>query len=296
MALIDRLHDANRRIAGREYYRLWVNDIAVGFIDTQLLDELPPRLFTIQTATKRIDCRFAPEQSVRTDFESAIEDFFRGYFAKHNLSGWRDEYYAVSASFTAEPLFLTERATLSFLGVTGYGVHVNGYVEQSDGLYMWIGKRALDKPTSPGKLDQIAAGGIPHGMTPYENVIKECEEEAAIPRHLAVTAKPVSTISYAYDLPIGIRPDVMFNYDLRLPTDFTPKINDGEVDSFQLLPIAEVLDRVAETRDFKCNCAVVIIDFAIRHGLISPLTIQTEKSTSYSHPTALPQYHLNGIT
>lgn len=270
MAFIDRIHEVNRTIAGRQYYRLFVNGVAVGFVDTQLLDELPPQLFTLQSARQRVDCCFAPDKSARTDFEKGLEDFFRAYFAKHGLGGWRNETYAVSEHFTAETLFLTERATLSFLGATGYGVHVNGYVEKPDGLYLWIGKRAMDKPTSPGKLDQVAAGGIPHGITVHDNVIKECAEEAAIPRHIAMTARPVSALSYTYDLPIGVRPDVMFNYDLRLPVDFTPQVNDGEVESFRLMPINEVLERVAETQDFKFNCAVVIIDFAIRHGLITP--------------------------
>lgn len=42
------------------------------------------------------------------------------------------------------------------------GVHVNGYVVNSTtGLpcAMWLGRRAMSKPTYPGLLDQIAAGG-----------------------------------------------------------------------------------------------------------------------------------------
>ncbi len=62
---------------------------------------------------------------------------------------------------------------------------------------------------------------------------------------------------------------MIFNYDLKLPADFIPKPNDNEVDSFQLYPIAELLDIIANTQDFKFNCAVVVIDFAIRHGIIT---------------------------
>jgi hypothetical protein len=37
--------------------------------------------------------------------------------------------------------------------------------------------------------DHIVAGGQPYGITPIDNVIKECEEEASIPIELAKLAK-----------------------------------------------------------------------------------------------------------
>ena len=36
----------------------------------------------------------------------------------------------------------------------------------------------------------------PHGLSPHENVIKECEEEASIPRELAQKAVPAGAVSY----------------------------------------------------------------------------------------------------
>lgn len=269
MALIDRITDVNRALPQRAYFTLRVNDIVVGHVDTQLLDELDSTLFAVNTTKRRVDMRFVP--AARPDFEHAVEAFFADYFAKHQLNGWRNERYAVSDHFSNPPLFLIERAALSYLGITGYGVHINGYVKSDDGLQMWIGKRSLTKPTSPGKLDQIAAGGQPYGISLMENVIKECKEEANIPRHLAETATPVSAISYWYDVaPVGLRPDVIFNYDLKLPPDFIPQVNDDEVDSFTLYPMRELLEMLTDTQDFKTNSAVVIIDFAIRHGLITP--------------------------
>ena len=45
---------------------------------------------------------------------------------------------------------------------------------------------------------------------------------------------------------------------------------DGEVESFQRLPIEEVANIIANTDKFKDNCNLVIIDFLIRHGFIKP--------------------------
>lgn len=268
MALIDRIYDVNRRMPGRAYYRLLVNNVAVGFVDTQLLDALDVNLFRIQHDHQCVILSFAANE--RPQFEVAIESFFKDYFEKNQLYGWRNEYYAVAESYASETLFLLERAALSYLGITGYGVHVNGYVRKADEIFMWVAKRSLNKPTSPGKLDQIAAGGQPYNISVWDNVIKECKEEASIPAQLAAQAKPVSAISYWYDLAIGMRPDVIFNYDLCLPEDFIPQINDDEVDSFVCYPMPELLDLIANTQQFKFNSAVVVIDFAIRHGLITP--------------------------
>ncbi len=268
MALIDRVYELNRRIENRIYYRLYVNGIALGFVDEQIFADLPSDLFILNHQNKRIDMAFEINQ--RPDFEKRLEDFFRNYFVKKGFSGWRDEKYAVRKNFADKTLFLLERAALSFLGLTGYGVHINGYVRKGDELLMWVAKRSSTKPTSPGKLDQIAAGGQPYNISVWENVIKECEEEASIPRNLAIKAKPVSCLTYFYDMDIGMRPDVIFNYDLQLPEDFIPHVNDDEVESFQLYPMEELLTLISEQRVFKLNSAVVIIDFAIRHGIITP--------------------------
>jgi hypothetical protein len=61
----------------------------------------------------------------------------------------------------------------------------------------------------------------------------------------------------------------MFCYDLELPEDFEPRCTDGEVETFYRLPVAEVIEIVQETEEFKLNCNLVIIDFLVRHGLIS---------------------------
>ena len=45
-----------------------------------------------------------------------------------------------------------------------YGVHVNGYTIKPDGSHMWIARRSKDKPTFPGKLDHIVAGGQSFGI------------------------------------------------------------------------------------------------------------------------------------
>jgi 8-oxo-dGTP pyrophosphatase MutT (NUDIX family) len=187
----------------------------------------------------------------------------RGY-----LSGWRNELFPIVARLGHPPSLLVERAAVAMFGARGFGVHINGFVRTDDGIAMWVAKRADDKPTWPGLLDQIVAGGQPAGLGVRENVTKECWEEAGIDAALASRAQAAGAVSYCMQTDVGLRPDWLFVFDLELPADFTPFNTDGEVAAFELWPLSEVADAVASTRAFKPNCALVIIDFLVRHGFV----------------------------
>lgn len=183
--------------------------------------------------------------------------------------GWRDEFYPVMQTWGDAPLMRVERVTTPWFGIRCWGVHVNGYVRRADSLHMWVARRARGKSTYPGMLDNMVAGGQAIGLGLLENVVKESAEEAAIPADIAGRARPVGMISYCHEFEHGMKPDQQFNYDLELPGDFIPRNADGEVESFELWPIERVVETVRETRDFKFNCNLVIIDFLIRHGLLT---------------------------
>ncbi|HMD62573.1 MAG TPA: DUF4743 domain-containing protein, partial [Stellaceae bacterium] len=55
-----------------------------------------------------------------------------------------------------------------------------------------------------------------------------------------------------------------------MPADFAPKNQDGEIVHFELMPASAVLDRVRTSDDFKFNVNLVILDFALRHGVLRP--------------------------
>ncbi|XP_030640543.1 thiamine pyrophosphokinase 2 [Chanos chanos] len=186
------------------------------------------------------------------------------------LRGWRDEKYSVMPRFCDTPLMHMERAATSLFGVKRYGVHVNGYSWDENGiLYMWLARRSLTKQTYPGRLDNLAAGGLAAGCSVKHTLVKECEEEACIPPSLAEKAQPVGTVSYTYEDDEGIFPECQFVFDLELPLHFKPHIGDGEVQEFYFYPIDKVKDLLVSD-DFKPNCAMVVLDFLIRHSVIEP--------------------------
>ncbi|CAF1128307.1 unnamed protein product [Didymodactylos carnosus] len=186
------------------------------------------------------------------------------------LRGWRDEVYTIAASYNSPPLFAMERAATSAFGVRVYGAHVNGYVvDENDNYFLWIGQRSKTKQTFPGMYDNLAAGGIGNGLSPTETMRKECEEEAGIPENLLKNLKSVGAVSYCYEDENGVHWEGEFIYDLKLPKSFIPKAADNEMERFQLLSISKVKELVIAD-NFKPNCALITLDFLMRHGFITP--------------------------
>jgi len=190
--------------------------------------------------------------------------------AERAITGVRDECYPVTNAWEDPPLAKLERAAVPYFGVRAWGIHMTGFVRGPDGIAIWVPRRARDRPTYPGELDNTVAGGQAIGLGFVENLIKECREEASIPEALARRAIAVGCISYCVETADGLKPDMQMCFDLELPHDFTPASEDGEHESFALWPVAQVMERVATTRDFKFNCNLVLIDFFVRHGLIGP--------------------------
>lgn len=186
------------------------------------------------------------------------------------ISSWVGEQYHVNTGFNHPSFFTIERAAASLLGIKKYGVHVNAWVEKQGEHFLWVARRAKNKFTFPGKLDHLVAGGHGAGYRIEETLIKECAEEANIPAVIAQTARPAAMISYAMEHHQKLQQDNLFIYDLQLQSDFIPENTDGEAEEFYLWPVEKVLATVATTRDYKTNCNLVIIDFAIRHGFLKP--------------------------
>ncbi|MEQ8509475.1 MAG: DUF4743 domain-containing protein [Rhodospirillaceae bacterium] len=201
---------------------------------------------------------------------AAINALTQDWIAAGWISKLLGETYPVRRTWASRDHFTIDRALVPLFGTRAYGVHLNGYVKKSGRFYLWIGTRNGDRHVEPNKLDNMVAGGQPVGLSLRQNLIKECNEEATIPATLVSKAIATGTVSYCFEDPLGLKADTLFCYDLAVPEDFTPENQDGEISGFQLMPIEEVLLIVRESTAFKFNVSLVILDFAIRHGVISP--------------------------
>jgi len=191
----------------------------------------------------------------------------------HCLAGWRDELYPIFGK-DHKPLLVIERAGGGLLGIRHFGVHINGYVRDTDEngkpiIKMWIAKRALTKQTFPDMYDNVVAGGLPVGQTPIECAVRECMEEAYFPPEIAKKVVPVGAVTYTFYNFDGIKPENQYLYDLELSKDDLPKINDGEVQSFNLWDFDKITE-VLKNHEFCPTAGLIVIEFMIRHGIITP--------------------------
>jgi 8-oxo-dGTP pyrophosphatase MutT (NUDIX family) len=210
---------------------------------------------------------------------AATTEYWRTNQTFKVLSGWRNELYPVYGPKN-ELLYNIERSATPLFGVVTYGVHMTAYVrspESSYGMKIWVPRRAADKQTYGGMLDNTVAGGMATGERPLGCLVREAGEEASLPRDLVEKSSTShGTITYIYIRTaeatgeVGlIQPECQYVYDLELPADIVPKPNDREVQEFYLWTVEEVQEHMAKG-EFKPNCALLMLDFFIRHGILTP--------------------------
>jgi hypothetical protein len=200
----------------------------------------------------------------------AVDGVVDALVCEGRVPKWRNETFDAAPRWGMPPVFRVDRGAVPFFGTRAYGVHLNGYLRHGETLYLWVGRRSPDKQIAPNKLDNLVAGGIGNEHGVEETLLKEGDEEASIPRSLMSHATSAGAVSYRMETRLGIRDDVLFVYDLEMPADFVPKNRDGELVDFELIPASAVLERIRATSDFKFNVNLVILDFAVRHGLLGP--------------------------
>ena len=236
----------------------------VGYVHLELAEVLADlsAVFQITESGLSFQDSLADYESRTLAFDSILPSLRDAGFVRAAVH----EQFEVARTLGGRPLMAVDRSAVESFGIISAGFHLNGVV----GDRMWIARRAMDKPTFPGELDNMVAGGWPRGISLADNVVKECAEEANIPVELARTARPVGVMTYVMEVNGGLRRHAMYLMDLEVPHDFQPEAVDGEVDSFELMSIKEVARLVRETCEFKYNSAVAVIDHLIRTGRITP--------------------------
>ncbi|RDA89476.1 hypothetical protein CP533_0298 [Ophiocordyceps camponoti-saundersi (nom. inval.)] len=160
-----------------------------------------------------------------------------------------------------------------------YGAHLTAYVTDPSaphGIKLWVAKRAANKVNFPGMLDNTVAGGLVTGEQPLECMLREVDEEAGLPVDLVSRLiKSAGTVTYIYitdEAHVGedgfIYPECQWVFDLHLPVNVTPEPTDGEAEQFLLCDVDQVRADMADGK-YKPNCAVVILDFFMRHGILT---------------------------
>lgn len=178
------------------------------------------------------------------------------------IPGWRNEDFAWIDQ-NGHKYFRLERAAFRTFGFRSIATHINGYTQNNT---IWLGRRSETKPTDPGKLDNLAAGGITHDETPWVCARRELWEEAGVPEQIAELIEPVGRIHMRRPtLDRGFHDEQLYVYDLELASHFVPTNHDGEVSGFIQISLAEAAARILAD-EFTADAAFVTADFILRRN------------------------------
>lgn len=179
--------------------------------------------------------------------------------ARQAIAGWRDEAFACEhpvqdpCAEPGETLFSLERAAFRFFGLMSRAVHINGFLP---GARLLCGRRALSKATDPGRLDNLAAGGVPVGEDVRACAQRELWEEAGVPMTLSASLQPRGQLRSTRMTAEGLHDEVLHVYSLVLPPGFVASNRDGEVSEFLTLDLETLAQRLGRD-EFSVDAAAV---------------------------------------
>ncbi|TAQ85440.1 hypothetical protein B7494_g6226 [Chlorociboria aeruginascens] len=279
-----------------KYYTLLWESVPIGYILESVFNELakvPVKIrgeMEVNPTERTISIFHLPTEEARSETVAATVQYWRSNKTFEVLSGWRNELYPVYGPGNTL-LYKIERCASPLFGFVTYGVHMTAFVRDpaSNGIKIWVARRSQTKSTWPGMLDNTSAGGMASGEDHLSCVVRESEEEASLPPEIVRNrATTHGTLTYLYVRgakaggEIGlVQPEVQYVYELDLPMDVIPTIHrevhseaHREVQEFYLWTVEEVKEHLARG-EFKPNCALLILDFFIRHRI---LTAANEKN------------------
>ncbi|KAE8986124.1 hypothetical protein PR002_g22446 [Phytophthora rubi] len=187
---------------------------------------------------------------------------------------WQAEFYMAKTTFSSPTLFTYHRGVGPYFGLSQFATHLNGFVRDKETgavTHVWIATRSASKKRWPLMRDTIVGGGLPAGISALDNMVKEAEEEAGLePSWTRQRFVSVGSISYVSKHPYGLTSDTMLIFDVELPSGIVPANQDGEVESFDLLPVQDALALLwSEPERFKPDVCLLLLDFFVRHGVIT---------------------------
>lgn len=178
------------------------------------------------------------------------------------IPGWRNEDFAWIDQ-NGHEYFRLERSAFRAFGFRSMATHINGYTKAGN---LWLGRRSETKSTDPGRLDNLAAGGISADETPWVNARRELWEEAGVPAQISDQIEPVGRIHMRRTIPgRGFHDEQLYIYDLELADNFVPTNHDGEVSGFIEISLSEAAARILAD-EFTSDAALVTADFILRNN------------------------------
>ncbi|RQO82258.1 NUDIX domain-containing protein [Acidovorax sp. FJL06] len=173
---------------------------------------------------------------------------------------WRDEQLAV-CNPAGEVVGTVERGAVRVLGIATRAVHLVGLAP--DGR-MWVQKRSMSKPNNPGLWDTLMGGMVSAADSRPQALARETWEEAGLRVEALHGLRHGGHVDFSRPSREGGGAGYMREridwFCAQVPGGMEPCNQDGEVERFDLLPLAALRAQVAQGL-FTLEAGLVIAGF-----------------------------------
>jgi isopentenyldiphosphate isomerase len=228
-----------------DWLKLYADHVFLGWVSPQRTDQMIAALPYCTIQGDRLVWSCAVQNSLHRSRD--LQNFLKSQATNGRLPGWRDEFFcfwetpACPPDVSTPPFFCVERAGFRHLGIMSHAVHINGFLPNGD---LWCGRRALNKATDPGLLDNLTAGGLSAGETALSTAIRELQEEAGLNVSQPSQLAWAGAIRMQRQAPEGRHDETLLVYNLMLSEHVRPQNMDGEVQEFLRLTPADTIARM----------------------------------------------------
>ena len=235
---------------------LWLDGHAIGSIEPVLAARLVTAGLPLAATDDGLGWRIAAPA------DASLATIAR-WLHQQGLSGrWRDERLAVAAA-DGSVLAAIERAVVRVLGITTCAVHLVGFAP--DGR-VWVQQRAFDKAVDPGRWDTLMGGQVSAGESIEETLERETQEEAGLAIADLIDLRHTDRITVRRPVAKGYVIEHVEVFEATVPAAFVPTNQDGEVERFECLPIAALLENLA-AHAFTLEATLILDRSLARRGL-----------------------------
>ena len=178
--------------------------------------------------------------TIDTPLDPSLATIARWLDAHGFAAPWRDELLAVTTA-SGRTLGVVERAVVRVLGIATVAVHLVGV--RDDGR-CWVQQRSLSKATDPGRWDTLMGGQVAAGESIEATLERETMEEAGLAIADLKDLRRCDDIVVHRAVAEGDMDERIVVYRATVPDPLTPVNRDGEVERFECLDGAALIERL----------------------------------------------------
>jgi 8-oxo-dGTP pyrophosphatase MutT (NUDIX family) len=242
---LERLRCHAQQSAPNDWLKFYADPLFLGWLSPKRANQLVAALPYCTIQRDRLVWSCSVQNSLHRSRD--LQNFLKSQAANGRLPGWRNEFFCFWETPTcppdvdSPPFFCIERAGFRHLGLMSHAVHINGFLPNGD---VWCARRAMDKTTDPGMLDNLTAGGLSAGETALTTAVRELQEEAGLDISQSSQLKWAGAIRMQRLASEGWHDENLLVYNLVVSEQIQPRNVDGEVQEFLRLTPTNVIARM----------------------------------------------------